>query len=85
MKRKVSFSTPYDNDNFHKILNLIFPSDMKDKLPLFMLLQGVQNTLQKYLDDWEHFAQEYDLKIDNIDNIGRLSYLRLLLYEWIFN
>lgn len=68
MKRIVLFSTPYNNDNFHKILNLIFPPDIKDKRPLFMPSQGVPNTLQEFLDDWEGFAKEYDLKIDYIDN-----------------
>ncbi len=68
MKRIVLFSTPYDNDNFHKILDLIFPSDMKDKYPLFMPSQGIPNTLQEFLDDWEGFAKEKGLLIKFIDN-----------------
>lgn len=68
MKRIVLFSTPYDNDNFHKILDLIFPSDMKDKCPLYMPSQGVSNTLQEFLDDWEGFAREKGLVIKFIDN-----------------
>lgn len=41
MRRIVLFSTPYNNNNFHEILNLIFPSNMKDKRPLFMPSQGL--------------------------------------------
>jgi peptidase E len=68
MKRIVLFSTPYDNDNFHKILDLIFPPDLKDKRPLFMPSLGVPNTLQEFLDDWERFAKEKGLDIEFIDN-----------------
>jgi dipeptidase E len=68
MRRIILFSTPYDNENFHQILNLIFPSDMKDKGALFMPSQGIPNTLQEYLDDWKDFANEYNIKIDYIDN-----------------
>ena len=68
MKRIVLFSTPYNNENFHEILNLIFPHSMKNKLPLFMPSQGVLNTLQKYFDDWEGFAKEFDVNLEYIDN-----------------
>ena len=68
MKRIVLFSTPYNNDKFHEILNLIFPSDMKDKRPLFMPSQGLPNTPQEFLDDWKGFARKFDLIIDYIDN-----------------
>jgi peptidase E len=68
MKRIVLFSTPYNNDNFHEILNLVFPSDMNNKRPLFMPSQGVPNTPQEFLDDWEGFARKHDLIIDLIDN-----------------
>jgi peptidase E len=68
MKRIVLFSTPYNNENFHEILNLIFPHSMKNKLPLFMPSQGVSNTLQKYFDDWEGFAKEFNINLEYIDN-----------------
>jgi len=68
MKRIVLFSTPYNNENFHEILNLIFPHSMKNKLPLFMPSQGVSNTLQKYFDDWEGFAKELNINLEYIDN-----------------
>ena len=68
MKRIVLFSTPYNNDKFQEILNLIFPSDMKDKRPLFMPSQGLPNTPQEFLDEWKGFARKFDLIIDYIDN-----------------
>lgn len=68
MKRIVLFSTPYNNENFHEILNLIFPHSMKNKLPLFMPSQGVPNTLQKYFDDWEGFAKKFNVNLEYIDN-----------------
>ncbi len=68
MKRIVLFSTPYNNDKFHEILNLIFNSDMKDNRPLFMPSQGLPNTPQEFLDDWKGFARKFDLIIDYIDN-----------------
>jgi len=71
MKRIVLFSTPYNNENFHEILNLIFPHSMKNKLPLFMPSQGVSNTLQKYFDDWEDFAKEFNINLEYIDNSAK--------------
>jgi peptidase E len=68
MKRIVLFSTPYNNENFHEILNLIFPHSMKNKLPLFMPSQGVSNTQQKYFDDWEGFSKEFNINLEFIDN-----------------
>jgi len=68
MKRIVLFSTPYNNENFHDILNLIFPHSMKNKLPLFMPSQGISNTLQKYFDDWEGYAEEFNTNLEYIDN-----------------
>lgn len=68
MKRIVLFSTPDNNHNFHEILNLIFPSNIKDKRPLFMPSQGIPNTPHKYLDDWKGFAKRFHLEIDFIDN-----------------
>ncbi|MHA1241432.1 MAG: Type 1 glutamine amidotransferase-like domain-containing protein [Promethearchaeota archaeon] len=68
MKRIVLFSTPHNNENFHEILNLIFPQLMKNKLPLFMPSQGVPNTPQKYFEDWEGFTKEFNIKLDYIDN-----------------
>jgi dipeptidase E len=71
MKKIVLFSTPYNNENFGKILNLIFPSEMKIKRPLFMPSQGISNTPQQFIDDWERFAEEKDIIIDYIDNSKR--------------
>lgn len=68
MKRIVLFSTPYKNDNFQEILKLIFPASMKDKHPLFMPSQGIANTLQKYFDDWENFAEEFNVNLEYVDN-----------------
>ena len=49
-------------------MNLIFPSDMQNQLPLFMPSQGLLNTPQEFLDYWEGFIGEFDLKLDYIDN-----------------
>ena len=68
MRRIVLFSTPYNNNNFHDILNVIFPSNMKDKHPLFMPSQGLSNTPQHFLNDWEVFAKKFNVDIDNVDN-----------------
>jgi len=68
MKRIVLFSTPYNNENFHEILNLIFPESMKDKRALFMPSQGVANTLQKYFDDWDGFTKEFNVTLEYVDN-----------------
>jgi len=68
MKRVVLFSTPDNNHNFQEILNLIFPSNIKDKRPLFMPSLGIPNTPHKYLNDWKGYANRHNLKIDFIDN-----------------
>jgi peptidase E len=68
MKRIVLFSTPSENENLSKILNLIFPGSMNKKVPLFMPSQGLLNTAQKFLDEWEGFAREHNVKLDYIDN-----------------
>ena len=68
MRRIILFSTPYNNDNFPEILKLIFPSDMKRKRPLFMPSQGISNTLQEFLDDWEGFAKDSNVNLELIDN-----------------
>ncbi|MBY9003319.1 MAG: hypothetical protein KGD73_05055, partial [Candidatus Lokiarchaeota archaeon] len=68
MKRIILFSTPYNNNNFHQILNLIFPDTIKNKIPLFMPSQGVSNTLQKYFDDWEDYVKEFNVSLEYIDN-----------------
>ena len=71
MKRIVLFSTPYNNENFHEILNLIFPLSIKNKLPLFMPSQGVSKTKQKYFDDWEDFVKEFNVNLEYIDNSAK--------------
>ncbi|MFX1568006.1 MAG: Type 1 glutamine amidotransferase-like domain-containing protein [Promethearchaeota archaeon] len=68
MKRIVLFSTPYNNINFDEILKLIFPPEMTEKHPLFMPSQGVHNTPQNLLDDWEKFAKKSNVKLGIIDN-----------------
>ena len=68
MKRIILFSTPYNNNNFHQILNLIFPDTIKNKIPLFMPSQGVSNTLQKFFDDWEDYVKEFNVSLEYIDN-----------------
>lgn len=68
MRRIVFFSTPYNNNNFHEILKLIFPPEMTDKHPLFMPSQGVSNTSQNFLDDWEGFAKKFNVKLELCDN-----------------
>jgi peptidase E len=71
MRRIILFSTPYNNNNFDEILKLIFPPEMTEKRPLFMPSQGVHNTLQNFLDDWEGFAKKSNVKIELIDNCAR--------------
>ena len=68
MKRIILFSTPYNNNNFHQILNLIFPDTIKNKIPLFMPSQGVPRTLQKYFDEWEDYVKEFNVTLEYIDN-----------------
>ncbi|MHA2282221.1 MAG: Type 1 glutamine amidotransferase-like domain-containing protein [Promethearchaeota archaeon] len=68
MKRIVLFSTPYNNENFQEILNLIFPKSMKIKRPLFMPSQGITKTLQQYFDDWDGFAKEFKVNLEYVDN-----------------
>ncbi|MBY8985291.1 MAG: Type 1 glutamine amidotransferase-like domain-containing protein [Candidatus Lokiarchaeota archaeon] len=68
MKRIVLFSTPYNNKNFQQILNLIFPKSMKFKRPLFMPSQGIAKTLQRYFDDWDGFAKEFNINLEYVDN-----------------
>ena len=68
MRRIVLFSTPYNNKNFYEILNLIFPTSMKNKHPLFMPSHGIANTLQQYFDDWDGFANRFNLNLEYIDN-----------------
>lgn len=68
MKRIVLFSTPYNNSNFHEILNLIFPSNIKDKHPLFMPSQGLSNTAQQFLNDWKSFVKEFNIDLEYLDN-----------------
>jgi len=68
MKRIVLFSTPHNNENFHEILNLIFPHFIKNKRPLFMPSQGVSKTQQKYFDEWEGFTKEFNINLKYIDN-----------------
>jgi peptidase E len=68
MRRIVLFSTPYNNNNFHDILNLIFPSNFKDKHPLFMPSQGLSNTPQHFLNDWEVFTKDFSINLDYVDN-----------------
>ncbi len=68
MKRIVLFSTPYNNENFQEILSLIFPTSMKNKHPLFMPSQGIANTPQQFFDDWDCFANEFNVNLDYVDN-----------------
>jgi dipeptidase E len=41
---------------------------MKYKHPVFMPSQGLQNTPQEFLDDWEDFTKEFNLEVKFIDN-----------------
>ncbi|MFX1451475.1 MAG: Type 1 glutamine amidotransferase-like domain-containing protein [Promethearchaeota archaeon] len=68
MRRIVLFSTPYNNTNFHKILNLIFPPEILDPHPLFMPSQGISNTPQNFLNDWEGFSKKSNVILGLIDN-----------------
>jgi len=68
MRRIILFSTPYNNENFNEILNLIFPTSMKNKRPLYMPSQGITNTFQQYFDEWDGFAKKFNLNLEYIDN-----------------
>ncbi|MHA2036131.1 MAG: hypothetical protein ACW98X_06840, partial [Promethearchaeota archaeon] len=68
MRRIVLFSTPYNNENFHEILSLVFPTSMKNKRPLFMPSQGIAKTKQQYFDDWDGFAKEFNVTLKYVDN-----------------
>jgi peptidase E len=41
---------------------------MKNKIALFMPSQGVENTPQKYIDDWKGFAEKFQVNIKLVDN-----------------
>ena len=68
MRRIVLFSTPELNDKFPEILTLIFPSEISTKKALFMPSQGVSNTQQKFFDEWNGYAEEYNIQLEYIDN-----------------
>ena len=68
MRRIVLFSTPYENKNLEEIFNLIFPPEIKEKKVLFMPSQGLVNTPNKFIDDWNGFSKNYNIKLELIDN-----------------
>lgn len=66
MKRIVLFSQPTEKD-FNKILDQIFPAEIKSKILAYMPADGA-NCPQKYIDEWMGYARTYQTEFQLIDN-----------------
>lgn len=66
MRRIVLFSTPTPN-NLDKILNLVFPKEITNKVFAYMPSDGA-NCPQKYVDEWEKYAEQHGAEFRYIDN-----------------
>lgn len=68
MKRIVLFSMP-TNRNIQQISELIFPTDMANKLFAYMPSNG-SNSPQKYTDFWKEITDKYNTEFRFIDNLS---------------
>ncbi len=66
MKRIVLFSTPTPT-NINKILEQIFPEDLKDKVLAYMPSDG-SNAPQKYIDEWKGYAERNNSGSNLVNN-----------------
>src|SRR4030042_3987955 len=66
MKRIILFSTPTQG-NLYKILGLVFPEEIKNKVFAYMPSDGA-NCPQKYRDEWNGYAEKYGAEFRYIDN-----------------
>ncbi|MBI2600934.1 Type 1 glutamine amidotransferase-like domain-containing protein [Candidatus Daviesbacteria bacterium] len=66
MRRIVLFSTPTEN-NISKVLGLVFPEEIKNKVFAYMPSDG-ENCPQKYRDEWKGHAEKHNAKFRYIDN-----------------
>jgi len=67
MKRIVLFSTFLVGKNQNKLLELIFPSKMQNKVLAYMPSDGA-NVNKKYLNQWKQFAKNHHTKFNLINN-----------------
>ena len=66
MKRIVLFSTPTAG-NIEKILEQIFPKELENKVFAYMPSGGA-NAPQKYIDEWEGYAEKNNAGFNLINN-----------------
>lgn len=67
MKRVTLFST-LTQENKDRIGKSIFPEKIDHKVLAYMPSAGVQETSQKYIDEWMGIAQDFNTKFNLIDN-----------------
>jgi dipeptidase E len=66
MKRIILFSAPTEN-NLEKILKLIFPEKIKNKVLAYMPSDG-EKIRQEYVDQWKDYAKKHNAEFRYIDN-----------------
>ena len=66
MKRVILFSSP-SGSNFGKILNLIFPKEIKHKILAYMPSNGI-HTKEEYTKYWQNISERYQAEFRFIDN-----------------
>ncbi len=67
MKRIILFSTFLTGKKLKKLLKLIFPNELKDKVLAYMPSDGA-NIKKEYLVQWKQFAKDHKTKFNLIDN-----------------
>lgn len=67
MKRIVLFSTFLTGESLNKLLELIFPVEIQNKVLAYMPSDGADIN-NEYLDQWKQFARDYNAKFNLIDN-----------------
>ena len=68
MVKYILFSNQQNNQNIQKILDEIFPEYIRKKRAAFMPSQGLNNTKQKYIDEWKNWATQYEADFCLLDN-----------------
>lgn len=66
MKKIVLFSQATEK-NREKILDLVFPKELKNKILAYMPSDGA-NCPQKYIDEWKVYAKDYKAEFNLINN-----------------
>lgn len=67
MKRVILFSTFLAGEHTKKLLKLIFPSELKNRVVAYMPSDGAV-IKKKYLTQWKQFAIDHDAKFNLINN-----------------